>query len=161
MQRDTCLRSGIAVVVCAVFSALVVSAQASDPAIGTWTLNAAKSKFNPGPAPKSITVTFETAGQGIHVVADAVDAKGATAHTEYTGNYDGKDYPLSGVPIADQVSLKRIDARTTQRSDKKAGKVVQTYVRKVSADGKTMTVTQKGTDADGKPVNNTVVFDKK
>jgi endonuclease YncB( thermonuclease family) len=138
-----------------------VSAQASDPVIGTWTLNVAKSTFSPGPGSTSATVTFEAAGQSVHVVADIVDAKGVTQHTEYTGNYDGKDYPITGVAGVDTVSLKRIDATSTQRIDKKAGKVVQTWDRKVSADGKTLTVTQKGTDAEGRTVNNVMTFEKK
>jgi hypothetical protein len=138
-----------------------VFAQAGDPVIGTWTLNVAKSTFSPGPGAKSGTVTFEAAGQGIHVVADIVDAKGVAQHTEYTGNYDGKDYPITGVAGVDTVSLKRIDATSTQRIDKKAGKVVQTWDRKVSADGKTLTVTQNGTDAEGRTVKNVMAFEKK
>jgi phage tail sheath gpL-like len=141
--------------------AVDASAQAGDPIIGTWTLNVAKSTYEPGPAAKGGTVTFEAAGEGIHVVADMVDGQGNADHTEYTANYDGKDYPLKGVPIADTVSLKRIDANTTERIDKKDGKVVQTYLRKVAPGGKTMTVTHKGIDAKGRPVHNTVVFEKK
>jgi hypothetical protein len=101
------------------------------------------------------------AGQGIHVVADIVDAKGVAQHTEYTGNYDGKDYPITGVAGVDTVSLKRIDATSTQRIDKRAGKVVQTWDRKVSADGKTLTVTQYGMDAEGRAVKNVMLFEKK
>ena len=153
-------RLATAVMAGLLLSAIVATAQ-TDPALGTWSVNAAKSKFTPGPALKSGTVIFAKAGQGIHVVADLVDVTGATQHSEYTANYDGKDYPLKGVPIADMVSLKRIDARSTQRADKKAGKVVQTYDRTVSADGKTLTVIQKGTDAKGKAFNNTIVFEKK
>ena len=74
--------------------------------------------------------------------------------------FDGKDYPLTGSAVADTVSLKRIDARTTDRTDKKGGKVVQTLKRVVSQNGKTMTVTVKGTNAQGQAVNNVVVFDK-
>ena len=134
------------------------SAQAADPLIGTWKLDAAKSKFSPGPPPKSITVTFEAAGEGIKVTADSVGADDKATHTTYTGNYDGKDYPITGPEGADTVSLKRIDARTTERTDKKGGKVVMTFTRKVSTDGKMLTVTVKGTNAKGQPVNDVVVF---
>jgi len=41
-----------------------VSAQASDPRIGTWTLNVEKSKYNPGPAPQRVTLKIEASGQG-------------------------------------------------------------------------------------------------
>ena len=77
-----------------------------------------------------------------------------------TTKYDGKDVPLSGSAIADTVALTRIDALTIERIDKKAGKVVQTIRRTISADGKTLTVVTKGTNAQGKPVNNTAVYEK-
>jgi hypothetical protein len=133
----------------------------ADPLIGTWKYDPAKSKFSPGPPSKSITVRFEAAGEGVKVTADVVTASDKATHTEYTGNYDGKDYPITGTETgADTVSLKRLDARTTERIDKKGGKVVMTFTRKVSRDGKTLTVTIKGTNPQGQRVNNVVVFVK-
>jgi len=150
---------GLAVVLGANITSL--SAQASDPRVGTWKLNVAKSKYNPGPAPQSQTLTIEPVGKGEKVTSEAVSADGKRTTTTYTANFDGKDYPLSGSLLgADKVSLKRINARTTERIDKKDGKPVMTLKRVVSQDGKTMTVTTKGTNAEGKPVNNVVVFDK-
>jgi hypothetical protein len=134
--------------------------QAADPVIGTWKLDVAKSKFSPGPAPKSLTVKFEAAGKGVKLTTDGVGADGQPTHTEYTADYDGKDYPLIGSPVADTVSLKRMDASTSQRTDKKGGKVVQTLTRKMSKDGKSFTVTVKGTNAQGQPVNDMLVFAK-
>jgi hypothetical protein len=137
-----------------------LSAQASDPRIGTWKLNVAKSKYSPGPAPQSLTVNVEPSGQGEKVTTEFVNADGTRTTTEYTANFDGKDYPLTGSQIADTVSLKRSNARTTVRTDKKGGKVAQTLRRVVSKDGKTMTVTTKGTNAQGQAVNNVAVFEK-
>jgi len=136
-----------------------LSAQA-DPRIGTWKLNAAKSKYNPGPPPQSLAVKVEPAGQGEKTTAEFVNADGTRTTTVYTAGFDGKDYPLTGSQIANTVALKRVDARTTVRTDKKEGKVVQTLTRVVAQDGKTMTVTVKGTNAQGQAVNNVVVFDK-
>ena len=138
----------------------LASAQAPDPLIGTWKLNVAKSTYIPGPPQKSGTVTFEAAGEGIKLTADIQDADGSATHTEYSGNYDGKDYPLTGSAAADTVSLKRIDANTTERTDKKGEKVVATFTRKVSSDGKTLTTTHKGTNAQGQAVNNLLVLEK-
>jgi len=135
-------------------------AQAADSNLGTWTLNVAKSTYSPGPAPKSLTVKFEAAGDGIKSTANSVAADGSSTHTEYTASYDGKDYPLKGMKDADTVSLKQIDANSTERIDKKAGKVVRTYTRKLSADGKTMTVRITGTDEQGGTINNTVVLER-
>jgi hypothetical protein len=135
-------------------------AQASDPRMGTWKLNVAKSKYSPGPAPQALTVKVEPSGKGEKVIAEFVNADGTRTTTQYTANFDGKDNPLTGSQMADTVSLKRIDARTTERTDKKGDKVAQTLRRVISQDGKTMTVTTKGTNAQGQAVNNVVVFDK-
>ncbi len=102
----------------------------------------------------------ELAGKGEKATTEFVNPDGTRTTVQYTANFDGKDYPLTGSQVADSVSLKRIDARTTDRTDKKGGKVAQTLRRVVSQDGKTMTVTVKGTNAQGQKVNNVVVFDK-
>src|SRR5881396_810359 len=87
-----------------------LSAQASDPRIGTWKLNAAKSKYSPGPAPQSLMVKVEAAGQGEKTTTDFVNTDGTRVTTQYTANFDGKDSPLTGSQFgADMVSLKRID----------------------------------------------------
>jgi hypothetical protein len=133
----------------------------NDPLVGTWEMNAAKSKFNPGPAPKSITVTYEPAAGGLHVLTNTVFADGGSAKSEYTAAPDGKDYPITGVDQVETVSVRQIDALTSERIDKRGGQRVQSYTRQVYADGKTLVVTQKGTDATGSPVDNEIVFDKK
>src|SRR5438552_1687634 len=97
-----------------------MSGQTADPRIGTWKLNVAKSQFNPGPPNQSLTVKVEASGQGEKVATEGVNADGTRAATQYTANFDGKDYPLTGSPLSDTVSLNRVDARTTDRTDKKA-----------------------------------------
>ena len=138
----------------------VVAAQGPNSRIGTWHLNVAKSTYSPGPAPKSQVLTIEAAGAGEKVTSESVSATGAKTVTVYTANYDGKPYPITGSETADTVTLKRVDANTSERTDSKSGKPVQTFIRVVSKDGKTMTVTIKGTNAQGQTVNNVVVFEK-
>ena len=142
------------------FMGFALSAQAADPIVGTWKLNVAKSTYSPGPAPKSLTAKIEAAGEGEKVTADGVRGDDTPIQVVYTAQYDGKDHPITGSPMADTVSLKRLDANTTERTDKKGGKVVQTLTRKLSSDGKTMTVTIKGIDAEGRPINNLAVLEK-
>ena len=156
------LAFGVAVVLGVVLGADIMdlSAQGGDPRIGTWKLNVAKSKYSPGPPPQSQTLKVEASGKGEKVTSEVVNADGTNTTTQYTANFDGKDSPLTGSPIADMVSLKRIDARTTERTDKKGGTVAQTIRRVVSADGKTMNVTVKGKNAQGQEVSNVVVFEK-
>jgi hypothetical protein len=120
-----------------------------------------KSKYSPGPAPQSVMVKVESAGQGEKTTTDFVNADGTRTSTEYTANFDGKNSPLTGSQFgADMVSLKRIDARTTERTDKKGDKVVQVLTRVVSQDGKMMTVTTKGMNAQAQAMNNVGVFEK-
>jgi hypothetical protein len=143
-----------------VAAAIAVAAQGTDPRVGTWHVNVAKSKYSPGPAPKSQMLKIEAAGKGEKVTSETVSASGEKTVTEYTADFDGKPHPLKGSATADMVTLKRIDAHTTERVDSKGGKTVMTYHRVVSKDGKTMTVTSKGTNAQGQAVDNTIVFEK-
>lgn len=137
-------------------------AAADDPLIGTWKLNVAKSKFTPGPGYKSQTLKYEpSANGGLKLTADIVDAQGKQLHDGYTAVYDGKEYPMTAPSSnADTVKLERIDAYTTVRTNKKDGKPTMIQKRTVSKDGKTMTVTTTGTDGQGRPLNNTQVYDR-
>ena len=154
-------RRSLAIVTGVVVAAAFVVVSAQDPRVGTWTVNVAKSKYDPGPPPKSHTVKIEAAGKGEKVLSEAVNADGTKTVTSYTADFDGKPHPLTGSPRADTVTLKRIDTHTTERTDSQGGKTIQTLHRVVSKDGKTLTVTIKGTNAQGKPMHNVVVFEKK
>ena len=132
----------------------------SNPMIGTWKLNLAKSKYSPGPAPKSVTVKIEQAGEGVKVTAEGVDGEDKPFSSEFTANYDGKDYPVTGSEMANTVSLKRIGPRTARRIDKKDGKVVLTATRVIAKDGKSYTFTSEGKNAEGQPFHNIALYDK-
>ena len=132
---------------------------ADDPNMGTWKLNEAKSKYSPG-APKNTSVVYEAAGDSVKVTVDGVGADGKPTHNEWTGKFDGKDYPLTGDPTADSRSYKKIDTRTMELTNKKGGKPVVTGKITVSADGRSRTVAVSGTDASGKKVTSTAVYDK-
>ena len=103
---------------------------------------------------------IEAAGKGERVTSETVSATGEKSVTEYTAEFDGKPHPLKGSALADMVTLKRVDANTTERVDSKGGKTMVTYHRVVSTDGKTMTVTAKGTNAQGQATSNVIVFEK-
>ena len=137
----------------------VAVAFASNPNMGTWKLNEAKSKFPPM-APKNNTVVYEAVGDNVKVTVDGTDGEGKPTHNEWTGKFDGKDYPLTGDPASDTRSYKKVDDRTTELTNKKDGKVTVAGRIVVSADGKSRTVTVSGTDAKGKKVKYTAVYDK-
>jgi hypothetical protein len=132
---------------------------ASDVQMGTWKVNEAKSKFAPG-APKNHTVAYEAAGDNVKVTVDGTDSAGKPTHNEWTGKFDGKDYPITGDPTADMRSYKQVDDHKLELTVKKDGKVTITGRIVVSADGKSRTVTTTGTDAKGKKVKSTAVYDK-
>ena len=148
----------------AVVGILALSSAASaqtDPNVGTWKLNTAKSKYDGGTAPKSSTVVVESAnnGQGIKSTANVVLADGTTRTIAYTANYDGKDAAVTGTPDYNMVSMTR-SGNTIKGTRRRGGKRAQTFTMVVSADGKTRTNTMTGTDALGKKVGSVQVFDK-
>lgn len=140
----------------------LTTAQAADNAwIGTWKLIVAKSKYVPGPAPKSLTVKFEPNGaNGVKVTVDSVTASGETTKHQYTAVYDGKDTPVAGDPTRDTTSLKRLDAFHMEYVNKKDGKIVSIYRESVSKDRKSRTVTQKGKTPQGQAIDNLLVYER-
>ena len=140
--------------------AVNISAAAADQHSGTWKMNPAKSTYSPGPAPRSIVVKIDSDAENIKLNSDGIDAAGNPTHIEYTAKYDGKDYPVIGMPNADTVALERPDVSTIRSTLKKGDQVVMTVTSVLSKDGKTRTSTFLGKDAQGADVNNVVVYDK-
>src|SRR6476620_1640505 len=103
---------------------LCVATAAADALSGTWKMNAAKSKYSPGPAPKSLTVVIKADENEYTVEATGIDAEGKPTHVAYNAKFDGKDYPATGIPNADTVSVKRIDADTVQTTQNKGDQLV-------------------------------------
>jgi hypothetical protein len=139
---------------------LAVAAWGADPSIGTWKLNLDKSKYSPGPPPKSSTVTFSQDGEFIVSKSEGVNAKGEQFESSSRWKRDGQDYAITGSKTLDTMAVKRIDDQTTDFTYKKAGKVVSTTRTVVSKDGKTVTATSTGTNTAGKKYNNRTVYDK-
>ena len=139
---------------------LAVTAAAADQHSGTWKMNPDKSKYSPGPAPKSTTITIEADDKGVKINAEGINADGSALHVQYDAKFDGQDYPVTGVPYADTVSVKRVRADTFVSTMKKGGQAMMTVTSKVSKDGKTRTSTFKGKDAEGHDLLNVVVSDK-
>src|SRR5216683_6048532 len=138
----------LTIVVC--FIAFAVS-YAQNPHMGTWKLNEAKSKI-PAGMMKNTTVTYAEEGDSVKVTTDGTLGD-KPVQTEWTGKFDGKDYPLTGDPTADTRSYKKIDDHTLVLTNKKDGKVTISGRITVSADGKTRTVNTSGTNSKGEKVN--------
>ena len=132
---------------------------AQNPFMGTWKLNEAKSKLAPG-TPKNNKVVYETEGINFKVTTDGIDGDGNSTHSEWTGKFDGKDYPVKGDPNQDSRSYKRKGIHELDFRLKKGTKVTTTGRIVVSDDGKSRTVTSHGTDAQGKKYTSTAVYDQ-
>ena len=132
---------------------------AADPQMGTWKLNESKSKITPGTLKNTHVVYSSMLGQ-VKIKADGIDAKGKPQHTEWSGKFDAKDYPVTGDPNSDARSYTKVNERTLTTTNKKNGNVTVTGQIVVSADGKTRTVTLNGTTPKGKKFKNIAVYDK-
>ncbi len=134
---------------------------AADVQSGTWKMNPAKSKYNPGPAPKSLTLKIESDENGFKLDSEGVNANGRPMQAHFEAKFDGKDYLATGLPNgADTVSVKRLNDPTIQSTQKKGSQVLVTVTVTVSKDGKTRTSTYEGKDAQGHAVHQVVVYDK-
>jgi len=141
------------------FAGATAHAQSADSMVGSWKLNVAKSKT----PYKSGTTVVEAVGDAIKVTADLGGADGTAYHWTWTAKYDGKESPITGTTPygpGTTASLTRVDAHTVKVVGKRNGEVVLTQTIVTSADGKTRTVTSKGKDAKGQPVDSTSVYDR-
>jgi len=137
----------------------VATAFASDPNMGTWKLNEAKSKSAPAMG-KNNTVVYSEAKDKMKVTVDGVDKDGKPTHGVWVGQADGKTYQMKGNLPWDAAAYKVVNDHTYGITTMKGGKVRTTGTSMVSADGKTRTVATEGTDADGKKFKSKGVFDK-
>jgi hypothetical protein len=134
---------------------------AQSTSAGTWKLNPAKSTFTPGPPPRSSTLSFQADGQRLTAIVEGTNGQGnptKVVHGPYL--YDGKSYPVTGAPGYDAASYKIVNDSTDEITRTKAGKVVQTVTEVLSDDGKTLSFTIKGVNANGQQVNNVAVYEK-
>lgn len=155
MKTRTILASAVA------FFSGIALCYAADPNMGTWKLNEANSKFGPGSA-RNQTVVYEIAGTGdnVKIIVDGMDKDGKPIHSEWTGKFDGKDYPVTGSPVEDARTYTKVDDRTLEFTSKKGGKAFVTGRVVISADGKSRTVTTTSTDSSGNKIQNTAAYDR-
>jgi hypothetical protein len=135
-------------------------ALAADAWLGTWKVDLAKSRYSPGPAPKSYVLKFEAMAGGTQFTGDGVSADGKATHSTFLSTFDGKEVAYEGNPDADTASPRKIDDNKYDNTWKKGGKATITATVEVSADGKVMTITQIGTNAKGEAVNHRIVYNK-
>lgn len=151
----------IAILTGAMLLPRTAAAQDYAPWLGTWSLNLARSSYDPGPPPyRRSTFTIALSGEGVTVVYDMVHVRGGITHLEWTGQFDARDYPVQGVEEYITYAYNRIDDRTYDIVVKLDGSVAATSRVVLSPDGRTITTITNGTNALGYKVSSTTVFDK-
>jgi hypothetical protein len=134
----------IAVVVALTASPITAASQSSaanqDPVIGQWRLDVSKSKYSPGPRPKSETRTYQVTEEGIKAVIVRTHQNGKVETIEYGANHDSVNHVI-GTPDYDAVQLTRITAYVSEATLSHAGKQFGTARREIAKDGMTMVIT--------------------
>ena len=136
------------------------SAFAADPIVGTWTLNVAKSKFTSGPAPKAGTRVY-TEADGVYTLEQKItssDGKEVPFKVQYR---EGQDETITNANGIDSIHATKVNANTWDFVLKSGGKEVGHVHRKVSADGKVLTVHNTGKQPSGATGSDTQVYDRK
>ena len=154
------MRIRIVVMLAAALATVALVAQSEEAFYGLWKVDMSKSKYSPGPAPKSNMKKYEPWQDGFKATQDMVTAKGDKVHLEVAAKLDGRDYPAKGSPDTDTFAFKKLDARTYEVVQKKDGKVTITAKMVVAPDGKSRTITQTGKNAKGEAVSNQIYWDK-
>lgn len=142
--------------------ALTCAAAAPDPFEGTWEMDLARSTFKPGPAPiTSQTRVFRRTPEGVQMTVEAVRPDGSKLHGSGTYQLDGRDYPFTGIPGIDQIALRQTSERVQTGVNKLNGRVILNATLTVSADHQTLTIHVTNAAGTERPVDNTLVFNRK
>ncbi len=142
------------------FLSAALTIRAADPVLGTWHLDVAKSRYDPGPPPKSQTRRYREENGEVKAVVITKNKNGNTDTVYYPANYDGKEHPVSGSPDTDGILMKRVDEYTAESILTHAGRTIGSTRRTVSRDGQTMTITFTGPGANGDTVINRAFYEK-
>ncbi len=164
------MRTAIVAVLCSsLFSTGVVtqtrtSSKASNPLLGTWTLNTSKSNIDYAPLPRTERRTYRAApNNGMIFNVEGTDGAGVPYAYGSTAAMDGNEYPMPGTGTrngGDAVSWRLVDPNTVYGVVKKSGAVVNRVGLSVSMDGMVLTITENGTGPDGMPTHGVRVYDR-
>jgi hypothetical protein len=132
----------------------------TDPFIGTWKINLAKSTYKPGPPPQSVVFSVDSVGPGLRAAGEAVDGAGMTTHLIFTIVYDGKTHPVTGSPTIDGNAVVKTGANMLEYANTKAGVLVATGTITFAADGRSLTISTRTVNPAGQRVDNLAFYDK-
>lgn len=149
------------VVVASLLVPAVLDGRQQAPWFGTWLLNPDRSTRRAEASRyKRVTTRIEPSGDGLKVTYDMVGTRGGVTHMEWTGRFDGKDYPVRGADYVLTNAYRRIDDRRYEIAIRVDGTQAATAVAQVSPDGGTLTVVTRERDAKGTVVTTTAVYER-
>lgn len=126
-----------------------------DPFIATWHLDPAHNDYQTGPLPSHGTYTIGADGARYTFDIHWRGPDGRPQHISFALIPDGQRHPYADHPVVTHTVCTRVDNRTLD-SDSYAGAVLLAHARRVlSADGQTMTVTQRIHPPNADPYTNT------
>ncbi len=141
------IAAALAIILC---GAALASAQAANPRLGKWKLK------QDAPPPALNIMTYETFGNsGMKVTVESTNREGRKSTWTYNTMFDGKDMPVSGDTRTETSAVRKIDDRTTEITNKRAGKVTQVITNVLSADGNRIDNTYKNFNEQGEPTTTT------
>jgi hypothetical protein len=130
--------------------------------LGIWRVDVARSRYQPGPGPRSETLRFETVGEGFKVSLDGVNEQGPY-HSEGTGKFDGIDVPVVATPARQArftYAFSRIDDHTWDIVIKVNGERRILVHNVVSDDGRTMRGVSTAVTNQGQTTSQVVIYEK-
>ena len=141
MSRKMSWKSlGVFVVVIA-FCCIGLAAQ-NDPFLGIWALNVDQTSNYPMKSQLIINVPSPDSPDAFISMRASINKNGQSSTEIHPVAFDGKPHQTDGGDPR-EISYKRIDANTVERTQNRAGKITVGQ-EQVSKDGKTLTVTQPG-----------------
>ena len=149
-------RAGTIVAVLAFVAAwaALASAQSANPRIGKWKLKQEPPALN--------IMTYEPWGSGgMKVTVESTNKDGRKATWTYNTMFDNKDMPVSGDTRTETTSVKKVDDRTNEITNKRGGKVTQVIINVLSPDGKRIDNTYKNYNEKGElTTTTTAVYER-
>jgi TonB family protein len=151
------MRNAIATVLVAAAVAAAPAGQAQAPPwVGAWDLDVAQSEYRAGAVARRETLVISPNAGVYKITISLTDAGGRATQTEAMAKFDGADALVAGVPVRTMRAFSIVDDRTFEMIDKINGMV--TLRSRVSSDGTTLTMTQRGVDEGGQAVDAVLRF---
>lgn len=140
---------------------LQLSSQVQPPWFGTWLLIPQKSSASANASRyKRVTTRIEPFNDGLRITYEMVGTRGGVIHMEWTGKFDGKDYPLQGAEDFITNAYTLIDDHSYRIAIKVDGIPAGVATVVIGPDGKTLTTSTQEKNPEGRETTSTAVYER-